>query len=137
MWQESLERNKPYYQKLFSPIEVPKLGDKDDVDPKTGKRTFSPTTYNRYVNDTNRADSAELLTETLQHDQGLYNVFKSFESQLDLSNPIAVVDAIRLNPKLRLAVGMHYVNKFIVPLKLIQIPLAARSAKTLIKELKS
>jgi len=110
-WQAELESNKPYYADLFRPILRPEPGAEDDYNREKRVRTFSRTTYEGFVTDVNRQDSAELLTETLQHDQGLLAIISSFEGKVNLDNPLTVVDAIRENAELRFAIGIYYVNK--------------------------
>lgn len=58
-----------------------------------------------------RAAASSRLIDAARKDTELAKLIQSQAGQIDLGNPLAVVDAIRLKPDFRLAVGGHLLKK--------------------------
>lgn len=58
-----------------------------------------------------RAAASERLIDAARKDAELVKLIQSQAGQIDLNNPLEVVDAIRLKPDFRLVVGSHLLKK--------------------------
>lgn len=86
--------DEPTYQ-LLKP-NVDRFGNKE--------RQWLPT-------DTTRNAAKDRLIKAARQDQGLSEIIRGQAGEFDISDPLKVVDAIRLKPDLRLKVGTHLFGK--------------------------
>lgn len=104
------EVESPGYDHLFSDDpEIKAAADayyaaQDEVRPKQER-------HDKFVTPETRAGAAENLTQALVADKKMREIVASFADRIDLRDPLKVVDSLRTDPEIRLAVGVYLVGK--------------------------